>query len=698
MVKYRERQSRVKGETSMIPAKMDSISTATIREKGIESVVDWFELHQESFYPLGYLYLRDQQQMEELFYRSIVKVHKELPRYKSDTSFEIWVSSIFIEICRELSHDSDVQASGENQDLFHALGQLADGEKEAMLLTYVKGFTHEEAADILRISTDKMKDLLVSGIQSVRKQLSGSTYHGCKEYQKNYLDYLEKSMERPEKIEFEKHLYHCQECQADLASFQDVTFTLIDFSKRLNELPAMTPFMENVKKRLTEKEKHRQLKTKKRIRLGLAFASVFAVVIGIVFITGAFNYAYYGWTEEDEQLRAFLQQDLGKRMNLEAESDGVKVKITGVIADDVQTLVFYKIEDTEDDNKYFMNYEDGLYVENENEVLSQVTYPRYYMPDLKAEMNKKEKNVFYGKVGLRPLQKDTDTVKLQISKLMKMIPDSNESMGFYTGNIEYKSGEWNFEVPVSKQPSIEYELNEETEIEGIPFRFHKLTIAPTATILDYGIFIGQPEKRIDYVEFGDLEVNNKKVKADRFGGGFTTSYQDVNWNSFKTQFDPLFGEKPTEVTLQLKTAYFTVEDNKSIELDVTQTYPQTFEYAGSTISIDKVEVGQPTTVVFSDHEIKNRAYETLHVNIVGENENEPMSMEMESEGVFVDRNGVEYDPNGGFFDFGKIEQPRHFITEQTFKLNGNKIIPKRIEIFGYNTTKYLDETVKIRLE
>jgi len=682
----------------MIPAKMDPISTATIREKGIESVVDWFERHMESFYPLGYLYLRDQQQMEELFYRSIVKVHKELPRYKSETSYELWVTSIFIDTCRELSHDSDIQASGENQDLFHALGQLADGEKEAMLLTYVKGFTHEEAADILRISNDKMKALLVSGIQSVRKQLDGTTYYGCKEYQRNYLNYLEKSMERPEKIEFEKHLYHCQECQADLASFQDVTFTLMDFSKRMNELPSMTPFMENVKKRLTEKEKHRQLMTKKRIRLGLVFASVFAVVIGIAFITGAFNYAYYGVTEEDEQLRSFLQQDLGKRMNLEAESDGVKVKITGVIADDVQTLVFYKIEDTEDDNKYLMNYEDGLYVENENEVLSQETYPRYYMPDLKAEMNKKEKNVFYGRVGLRPLKKDADTVKLKISKLMKMIPNPDESIGYNTWNVEYKTGEWNFEVPVSKQPSIEYELNEETEIDGIPFRFHKLTIAPTATILEYGIFIGQPEKRIDYVEFDDLEVNNKKVKADRFGGGYTSSYQDVNWNSFKTQFDPLYGEEPTEITVQLKTAYFTVEDHKSIELDVTQKYPQTFEYAGSAISIDKVEIGQPTTVVLSDHEIKNRAYEIFHVNIVGENENEPMSMEMETKGVFVDRNGDEYDPEAGYFNYENIEQPRHFITEQIFKLNGNKIIPKRIEIFGYNTTEYLDEVVKIRLD
>jgi DNA-directed RNA polymerase specialized sigma24 family protein len=682
----------------MIPAKKDSISISTVREKGIESVVDWFDRHKQSFYTLGWFYLRNQQQVEELFYRSIIKVHKELPRYKSDTSFEMWVTSIFIDTCRDLSHNREIQGSEGNQDLFQAIGQLDEAEKEAMLLTYLQGFSQEEAADILRVSAGKMKELLFSGIQSVRKQLDGSAYNGCKDYQKHYLDYMEKTMDRPEKIEFEKHIYHCQNCQEDLATFQDVTLTLMDFSSGMKQLPAMTPFMDDVKKRLTEKVKNRQQKNKKRIRLGLVFASVFAAVIGIAFVTGAFHYVYYGWTEEDEQLRAFLQKDLGQRVNLEAESDGVKVKITGVVADEVQTLVFYKIEDTNEDNQYLMNYEDGLYVENENEVLNQVTYPRFYVPDLKAEMNQKDKNVFFGKVGLRPLQKDTETIKLKISKLTKLVPNPDDPTGFFNRNIEYKTGEWSVEVPVSKQPSIEYALNEETEIEGVPVRFNRLTIAPTATILEYGIHIGQPDKRIDYVQFGDLDVNNKKVKPDRYGSGFTTSYQDVNWNSYQTQFDPLYGEKPKEVSVQFKSAYFTLEDDKSIELDVTQEYPQTFEYAGSTISIDKVEVGQPTTVVLSDHKIKNRAYETFHVNIVGENENEPISVEMDTEGVLVDRNGVEYDTNAGHFDFEKIEQPRHFITVQTFRLDGKKVIPKRIDIFGYNTTKYLDDVVKISLE
>jgi hypothetical protein len=134
-------------------------------------------------------------------------------------------------------------------------------------------------------------------------------------------------------------------------------------------------------------------------------------------------------------------------------------------------------------------------------------------------------------------------------------------------------------------------------------------------------------------------------------------------------------------------------------LDANQGYPQTFEYAGSTISIDKVEIGQPTKVEISNHE--NRSYESLNFHVVGEDESEIGPMEMNSEGVLVDKNGVEYNLNEPI-SYEEIEQPHHFITVLSTELHhntpGEKVIPKRLEIFGYNVMKYLDEIVKISLE
>jgi RNA polymerase sigma factor (sigma-70 family) len=687
----------------MIPTKIDSTSITMISEKSIESVVNWFEQHKQSFYTLGRFYLNNQHQIEELFYRSILNVHKELPRFKHDTSFDRWVTSLFIQNCRELSQDNALQAGEESDprpELLKALDQLKDDEKEATVLRYVKGLSQEEAAQILQISVDQIKGRLFSGIRSLREQTeSGESFNGCKEYHKDYIDYLERTMERPKRVDFEVHIYHCEKCQEDLATFQDVRLSLLNHTDRMEAFHVPSGFMENVRERLAEKENRRRQKNKKRKKVGLVFASIFTVLMGIGLFTGLFSNLYYTWTEDDEELRAFLQQDLGQRVNLEAESDGVIVKIKGVIADDIQTLVFYEIEDTNEDNQYFMNYDDGVIVENTYKIMSHDTYPRYSPPDLESEVNKREKNVYQGKISLLPLKTDNETIHLKINKLLKINRDSSaESQLWGYGNNQYQTGEWNFEIPVTKQPSVEYALGGQTEIEGIPVRFEKLIVAPTTTSLQYSINSEQTEKRLEFLNFNDLEVNGKIVKVDMFGGIPMNSQQDMNWYTFQVQFDALLGEEPKEISVQLESAYLTMEDDKSIELDVTQEYPQTFEYAGSTISIDKIEVGIPTTIVLSNYEVENRAYESLQINIVGEDESMAMSMSMETEGVLIDKNGVTYDINTTPFSYEEIEQPRHFETVQTIRLDDTNMIPKRLDIYGYNTTKYLNDIVKISLE
>jgi RNA polymerase sigma factor (sigma-70 family) len=689
----------------MIPNE-EPISITKIKGKGYESLVEWFDQHKQSFYTLGWSFLRNQQQIEELFYRSIIKVHKQLPRFKSETSFETWVTSIFIQTCRELSDGRGLQASKESetqQKLFKALDQLKENEKEAMVLTYIKGISKEEGAHLLQVSVEKMKELLFSGIWSFRKVMGdAATYNGCKQYHEVYIDYLERTLDRPRKIDLEKHLYHCEGCQEDLAAFQEVMVTLVNLTDKMEELHVPSGFMGNVKDRLAEKEKHRQQKNKKRIRKGLVFAGVFTLLMSIEVFTRLFSNLYFTWTEEDQELRAFLQQDLGESLHLEAESNGVKIKIKSAVADDVQTLVFYEIEDTEDNNQYMMDNFEGVFVENQHEIMSGEGYLGYYPPDLESDLNNKEKNVYQGKVSLLPLTKEKGTIKLKITKLQKLNRFSGDPYGFRAyENMEYETGEWNFEIPVTKNPSVEYSLDEETEVEGIPVRFDKLTIAPTATVLHYGINNEQTEKRIDNLNVGILEVNNKKMKADMYGRSFLETHQVGNWFTFQRHFDSLFGEKAKEVTIQLESVQVTFNDQKTIELDATQQYPQTFEYAGSIISIDKVEVGQPTKVVISDHKIENRAYETFHFQIMGEDEYEISSMEMSSEGVLIDKNGVKYDMNEAVA-YEEIEQPRHFITVQSTELQSNtageKIIPKRLEIYGYNATKYLDDVIKISLE
>lgn len=688
----------------MIPAKRESVSINFDREKSKDSIFEWFEQRVHTFYIIGLAYMKDQKQLEELFYRSINRVHKEMPRFKNDKlTFDTWATSIFLKNCQEISSTQNTEESEPHKDVFSAVSQLEGYEKEAILLTYIKGISKEEAAKLLQVSVSEMHQLLFSGIQSLRKEMGYQTsFNGCMEYKKDYLDYLDRSLERSRKIDFEIHIYHCQNCQEDLGTFQEVMLTMLALPESTKDFSVPPDIMGNVKGRLAEEEKQRKEKFHKRKKRGLILAGIFSFLIGMGFITGLFANLYYLWTEEDEELLAYLQEGLAERLNMEAESEGVTIKIKGVIADELQTLIFYEIEDTKENNQLTMFYQDGVYVRNQFKVLNNDIYPRYYSPFYETDdEDKKDENVYRGKMSLPPLKKESGTIELQIKKVQTLIRENSNGRNYYSyDSANYRTGDWNFEIPVTKQPSIEYALDESIEVEGVPVKFDKLTIAPTTTILQFRTSNEYSMKQIEFLNLKSLVVNNEKVKADIYGGFYSDSQEVPNWNTFQTNFDPIIGEEPRELQVQLESVYLRYHDPINIELNPSQDYPQTFEYAGSTISIDKVEVGHPTEVIFSNHEVENRAYESLQFHIVDEKENN--SMEMYSEGVLVDKNGKVYDSNDMSIQYEEIENPRHFETVQRILLNSNNpeeaVIPKRIEIYGYNMMKYLNDVVKVSVK
>lgn len=687
----------------MIPAKAEPASITQMRETGLEPIVDWFDQHKQSFFILARIYLRDQQQIEEVFYRSILKVHKEFPRFDQDTALDKRITSLFMENSRELSVKGSLRVENEIEPqpaFLEALDQLKIDEREALVLAYIKGFSHEDAAHIMGIPIEKEQELVFSGIQSLKNALGyGQNLNGCQKYQKNYLNYLERNMARPEKVDFEIHIYHCRDCQEDLAAFQDVMLAMKNFAEGMNDVRVPANLMENVKARLAERQRGRQLKRKKQMRLGAILVIIFTFLIGIEVLTGSFTGFYYAYAEDDPELRALLQHGLGKPLNLVAESDGVKVTIKSAIADDIQTLIYYEIEDTKEERQFMMPFNEGMMVENQYKIMNENTHPMFYPPELQTDKNKQGKNIFRGKFSLLPLKEEKETIKLNITKLHELIrDDAGEVQNLYSG-MDTLTGEWKFEIPVEKKPLAEYEMNEETEIEGIPVRLEKITIAPTITILDIAFNNGQTEKRVDYVTFDNMEVNRKKLKADLYGTIMRD--EEMKWTGFKAHFEPVFEKAPKEIKVQFKSAMLTVEDKRTIVLDSSQIYPQTFEYAGTTISIDRFEAGSPSYVEISNHELKNRPYDSLSLEIMGDYELGTVPIEMSTIGVTVDKNGNEYEQNENI-NFEKIEQPRYMTKVQTFTLRSEdpeeKIIPNRIELFGYNTTKYLDDTVKISIK
>jgi RNA polymerase sigma factor (sigma-70 family) len=686
---------------------IETILVQNVTEDNINTVLNWFDKRKNSFYKLARTYLKSIEDIQEVFSQTIIKVHDDIQYVKEDTHFESWVTTIFINECSKIEKRNDSEEIEKDipaSQVFQALDRLADSDKEAIALTYLKGLPFEDAGSILQISAEDLKSRLAHGVESLSRELKyGDLSDSCPEYQDKFIDYLGKTLDRHKKIDLEIHTYHCQPCQEKLSIFQEVILSL---ENSIDELPVPSEFMDKIHERVAETERLKKEKKKKRSRMGLAAVGLLTFMICTGFVTGSFSNIYYswmGWTEKEEkEIITYYKEGISEPLNLEEESNGVKVRIKTAVADDVQTLIYYEVEDTKGENQFFINMSDGARIENEYEILDHQANDRFYHPFEQGVSNEdSDKKIFRGKVSLAPISKDSGTIELRLMRLQEAFKEDPNRSNLRYFEQEFIEGEWNFDVPVTKQTSTVYELDQETEINGIPFRVDKLKLAPSATILEYSFNQHQGNRMIENVTMESLAVEGKSVKADLFGGlGY--GHSSGEWISMQTSFEPLYFDKPKEVNLSFHSINLFVEEKKTIEINQSDKFPQTFEYLGNELSIDNVAVGNPTRIHLTDPYTKNREYERIRFNVVSEDELQSFGFGSGGDGVLVDQEGTEFKPEEYQFSYDTIEQPRYFSTSHEIELHQDSsdqpLYPKKLLIEGYDKTMYVEDKIRLKLD
>ncbi|MFZ3589131.1 DUF4179 domain-containing protein [Bacillus sp. DJP31] len=696
----------------MIVAKTTNpILIEKIRERDIKTIMTWFETKKDIYYKASLIYLKDPQEIEEVFYRVIIKIYEENYRIKRDTSFDAWVISILLNECwvrsaNNLKEKLDVSEG----EMLSKLSQLEKNYKDPLLLSYMMNVTLDEVSQILQIPIQTVKSRLFSGIQLLQNEWEDSTIlDGCRQYQDHFINYLDRTLNRERCIELEIHIHSCDSCNNMLFSYQHVILTLIRESESLEIPPA---FMDLVTKKVMETEKEiervkKQVK-KKRTLISAILASIITITMFVGFVTNGFSNIYYSWLDwnqlEDKEMLTYLKNGLGEPLNLEAESNGIKVKIKTAIADESQTLIYYEVEDTNEGNeKYAINAFEGVTVENEYDLLNLQAEFLPYIQMGEETLAKKDQNVFSGKLSLLPISKETGTIMLKISKLLEVIEDtSNSENTMYNlnynlmGNME---GDWSFEIPVTKHASIEHELDKEIEIDGIPIILERIAFAPTTTLLEYRFSDTiQKNKQIQNINIESLERDKQIAQTHNI------HYDHyLNDGSLQKSFESLYFEKSKEVNIHFSSINYFVEDHVSFNLNTEGTFPQTFEYVGSSITIEDLTIGTPTKVVFIHGPPEDRAYESLHFEFKTKNENEYVNMNyISNDGVLIDRDGTIYEASEYNIHIVKSEPPRYYETKIESELvrdsSNEQVIPSKLQIYGYSTTNYIDEVVAIQLD
>ncbi|MCC3357237.1 DUF4179 domain-containing protein [Bacillus sp. REN16] len=660
----------------MIIAETDPVIIKMIREKDMGAIVNWFDIRKDSFYKLAWTYLENVTDIQDVLYDVIIKVQSNIRKQRKDVELEKWVIFLIMEECKKKRLKEDLD--------------------DALILTYVQGYSQQDVAEILEISVESVRNQLYKGIQRLTGFKEGH-------HQEKFIDYLSRTLDRLEKIEFEIHLHTCQACQNGLAAIQDTIFTLIDDVKTIE---VQEDFFNDVITRLKRIDEVKRKKKKKRTTIGIGIASSLFLLLLIGYATNAFSYVYYSWLDwqgkEDEQLIAYLKSGIGEPLNLVQENNGVKVTIKSAIADDYQTLIYYEVESIEQEEHYGINFWNGVSIENEGEILENLSYPINQLP---VQPVKSGENVVKGTFSLLPIKKEDETIKLNISKLQKV--GRSASIDDWLDPYDESTfirGTWKFEIPVIKQPSIEHTLVEKATIDGIPFEFKKLIFAPTVTLLKYTTESGNNKKFIHEINIAEIETEKKTVKPDPFSGNVQL-FETGDGISFLTRFDSLYFENAKEFSIHFSSFSYYVSDSFQVDIDMTQPFPQTFEYLGSDISVDKVELGMPTKIEITAPMHEGRKFESIHFNIVSPNNTSAMSMGItDIQGVLVDRKGKIYNRDEYSFNANMdvIDRPRHYETKVLIEIHNDvseeEIIPGWLQIQGYQGTTYLDEVINLEIK
>jgi RNA polymerase sigma-70 factor (ECF subfamily) len=159
----------------------DSIQLKRIKKQDMQAVLDWFDTRQSKYYKIGWAYLKNRHDVEDVFHNTILKVHDKIGQLKEDNYFETWVTSIFMNECRSVYRKRNKQVLESSPEtvasspleskleVLEDLNQLENIHKEVIILKYLQGFSQKEIARILNVPIGTVKSRMYRGLITLRK-------------------------------------------------------------------------------------------------------------------------------------------------------------------------------------------------------------------------------------------------------------------------------------------------------------------------------------------------------------------------------------------------------------------------------------------------------------------------------------------------------------------------------------------------
>lgn len=154
-----------------------------IKQHDINSVAEWFGARKDKYYRIGWSYLYNRYDIEDVFHAAIIKVYDNIHQLRKDGYFESWATSIFINECKRVLRERKKSVAIDNMEdaascdncsnleLKDCLENIEQIYKEAIVLKYISGYSQEEISRLLHIPIGTVKSRIYRGLKLLAENM-----------------------------------------------------------------------------------------------------------------------------------------------------------------------------------------------------------------------------------------------------------------------------------------------------------------------------------------------------------------------------------------------------------------------------------------------------------------------------------------------------------------------------------------------
>lgn len=173
-------------ESNHIPTETDLIQGCINGDRKMQRLL--YDTYASKMYAVCLRYAGNENDANDILQESFIKVYKNLPKFRSEGSFEGWIRRIFIntsiEHYRKKVKSFNISETHENtvkdtnidaldvlaaKDIMKLVNELSPGYKSVFNLQVVEGYSHKDIAAMLGITEGTSKSQLARAKNALRK-------------------------------------------------------------------------------------------------------------------------------------------------------------------------------------------------------------------------------------------------------------------------------------------------------------------------------------------------------------------------------------------------------------------------------------------------------------------------------------------------------------------------------------------------